>query len=140
MQRRDASRRDLARGAGIEHLLRAAALIYAYPSEESLVSGTRNWSWRRPHGVEFRIVRGDELRELEPALSPHIPAAVVVDDCGHTTDPSRLAFGGRTREWTRERIKLLARKAAPDELLTCPTCDRQVKARNLVRHFDRNHL
>lgn len=85
--------RDLARGAGVEHLLRAATLIYAYPSEESLAAGTRNWNWRRPHGVEFRIIRGDGLRELEPALSRRIPAAVVVDDCGHTTDPSRLVKG-----------------------------------------------
>ena len=46
-----------------------------------------------PYGVNARVVRGAELRELEPALSPALPCAVVIDDCGHTTDPSRLVKG-----------------------------------------------
>lgn len=85
--------RDLARGAGVDHLLRAAALVHTYPSEESLAAGIEGWNWRRPHGVQFRIVRGAALRELEPSLSPHVPCAVVVDDCGHTTNPSQLVKG-----------------------------------------------
>ena len=85
--------RDLARGAGVEHLLRPAPFIYAYADEASLAKEVENWNLRRPHGVNFRIVRGAELRELEPALSPELSCAVVIDDCGHTTNPSRLVKG-----------------------------------------------
>ncbi len=85
--------RDLARGAGVDDLLRAAPLVYAYADEASLSKGIESWNWRRPHGVEPRVVRGAELRELEPALSTHLPCAVVIDDCGYTTNPSRLVKG-----------------------------------------------
>lgn len=85
--------RDLARGAGLDHLLRPAPFAYAYGSEGGLAKELESWRWRRPLGVDYRIVRGGELRELEPSLSPDLPCAVVVDDCGHTTDPSRLVKG-----------------------------------------------
>ena len=85
--------RELARGAGVDHLLRPAPLVYAYADEVSLSKGMPGWDWRRPHGVAPRVVRGAELRELEPALSTKLACAVVIDDCGHTTDPSRLVKG-----------------------------------------------
>ena len=85
--------RELARGAGVDHLLRPAPLVYAYADEVSLSKGMPGWEWRRPHGVTPRVVRGAELRELEPALSTKLACAVVIDDCGHTTNPSRLVKG-----------------------------------------------
>ena len=85
--------RELARGAGVDHLLRPAPLVYAYADEVSLSKGMPGWDWRRPHGVTPRVVRGAELRELEPALSTKLACAVVIDDCGHTTDPSQLVKG-----------------------------------------------
>ena len=85
--------RELARGAGVDHLLRRAPLVYAYADEVSLSKGMPSWDWRRPHGVTPRVVRGAELRELEPALSTKLACAVVIDDCGYTTDPSRLVKG-----------------------------------------------
>jgi D-amino-acid dehydrogenase len=85
--------RDLASGAGLDDLLRAAPFVYAYADEASLSRGMENWDWRRPYGVTPRIVRGRELRELEPALSADLSCAVVIDDCGYTTDPSRLVKG-----------------------------------------------
>ena len=85
--------RELARGAGVDHLLRPAPLVYAYADEVSLSKGMPGWDWRRPHGVTPRVVRGAELRELEPALSTKLACAVVIDDCGHTTNPSRLVKG-----------------------------------------------
>ena len=85
--------RDLARGAGVDHLLRPAPLVYAYADEASLSKGLHTWDWRRPYGFEPRVVRGAELRELEPALSTELPCAVVIDDCGHTTNPSLLVKG-----------------------------------------------
>ena len=39
----------------------------------------------------------------------------------------------------REDIKSLARSGNPERLLRCPICKVEVKARNLVRHIDRNH-
>ncbi len=85
--------RELARDAGVEHLIRPAPLVYVYADERRLAAGMESWNWRRPYGVEPRIVRGAELRDLEPALSTDLPCAVVIDDCGHTTNPSRLVKG-----------------------------------------------
>ena len=85
--------RDLAREAGVEALVRAAPIVYAYPSERSLAASMQGWNFRREHGVETRVVRGDALRELEPALSKEFPCAVVIDDCGYAADPSRLVKG-----------------------------------------------
>ena len=85
--------RDLAREAGIESLVRAAPIVYAYPSEKSLDASMPGWNFRREHGVETRVVRGEALRELEPALSTGFPCAVVIDDCGYATNPSRLVKG-----------------------------------------------
>lgn len=85
--------RDLARGAGVEDLLRPAPLVYAYADDRSLAAGLKSWNWRCPYGVDPRIVCGAELRELEPALSEKLPCAVVIDDCGYTTNPSRLVKG-----------------------------------------------
>lgn len=85
--------RELARGAGLDHLLRPAPFVYAYASEAGLAKELEGWEWRRPFGVEYRIARGAELRELEPSLSPHLHCAVVIDDCGHTIDPSLLVKG-----------------------------------------------
>jgi D-amino-acid dehydrogenase len=85
--------RDLARGAGVDHLLRPAPLVYTYSDEASLSKGMQAWDWRRPYGVKPRVVRGAELREMEPALSTRLPCAVVIDDCGHTTNPAQLVKG-----------------------------------------------
>lgn len=84
---------DLARGAGVDHLLRPVRFIYAYAGEESLARGLAGWDWRKPFGVRFRVARGAELRELEPALSPELSCAVVIDECGQTTDPGALVKG-----------------------------------------------
>jgi D-amino-acid dehydrogenase len=100
--------RDLAKGAGVEHLLRPAPLVYAYADERSLTAGMQSWDWRRPHGVEPRVVRGAELRALEPALSTKLSCAVVIDDCGYTTNPSQLVKG-LAEHAQRQGATLLAR-------------------------------
>jgi len=82
--------RDLAREAGVEDLIRPAPIVYPYSSEKSLARALEGWSWRRAHGVESRVVRAGALRALEPALSQAFPCAVVIDDCGHASNPSRL--------------------------------------------------
>ncbi len=101
--------RELARGTGVEHLLQPAPLVYAYADERALAKGMQSWNWRRPYGVAPRVVRGAELRELEPALSPRLGCAVVIDDCGYTTNPSKLVKG--LAEYAqRQGATLLARE------------------------------
>jgi D-amino-acid dehydrogenase len=80
----------LAEEAGVANLLRPAPLVYAYTDEASLSKGMPSWEWRRPYGVNPRVVRGGELQELEPILSKNLRCAVVIDDCGYTGNPSRL--------------------------------------------------
>lgn len=101
--------RDLARGAGLDHLMRAAPYVHAYADEVHLAKDLEAWSWRRPFGVEYRVVHGARLRELEPCLSEALACAVVVDDCGHATDPSRLVKG-LAEHARREGATLLERE------------------------------
>jgi D-amino-acid dehydrogenase len=81
---------DLARGSDAVSLLVPSPLVYAYGDEASLAADESSWALRRRMGVPIRVVKGAELRELEPALSPDLGCAVVMEDCGYTTNPSRL--------------------------------------------------
>ena len=40
----------------------------------------------------------------------------------------------------REQVKALARSCDPEKLIFCPDCGLEIKAKNLVRHFDRSHI
>ena len=52
--------------------------------------------------------------------------------------PQRSELSGEV-EARREQIKSLARSSGHEGLVTCPDCGLELKAKNLVRHFDRQH-
>lgn len=82
--------RDLARGSGADSLLVSSPILYAYQDRASLAADQDVWKLRERYGVPIRVVEGTELRKMEPALSADLRCAVVLEDCGYTTNPARL--------------------------------------------------
>lgn len=64
--------------------------LYPYFSDAAYQKDAFGWQLRKDHGVEFDIVKGDALRELEPALSPDFQFAVRMLTHGRVLNPSKL--------------------------------------------------
>lgn len=39
----------------------------------------------------------------------------------------------------RDKLVALSRDSDPETFVACPSCNAKTKAKNIVRHFDRNH-
>jgi D-amino-acid dehydrogenase len=82
--------RDLARDAGAENLIHQRGHLYVYRSAEALAKDGFAWALRRANGVVVDEFDGDELRQLEPALSREYVRGLLVRENGHTEDPFGL--------------------------------------------------
>ena len=82
--------RDLARDAGAEDLIHQRGHLYVYRSAESLAKDGFAWALRRENGVVVDEFDGDELRQLEPALSRDYVRGLLVRENGHTENPLGL--------------------------------------------------
>ena len=76
--------------AGAEDLVHRFGHLYVYRSAESLEKDRLSWDLRRENGVEIDEFDGDELRQLEPALSRDYVRGVLVRENGHTSNPLKL--------------------------------------------------
>jgi len=82
--------RDLARDAGAEGLSHQRGHLYVYRSAEALAKDDFAWRLRRENGVVVDEFDGDELRQLEPALSRDYVRGLLVRENGHTDNPLGL--------------------------------------------------
>jgi D-amino-acid dehydrogenase len=82
--------RDLAREAGAEELIHQRGHLYVYRSAEALAKDAFAWALRRENGVVVDEFDGDELRQLEPALSRDYVRGLLVRENGHTENPLGL--------------------------------------------------
>ena len=82
--------RDLARDAGAEDLIHQRGHLYVYRSTEALAKDGFAWALRRENGVVVDEFDGDELRQLEPALSREYVRGLLVRENGHTENPLGL--------------------------------------------------
>ncbi len=82
--------RDIARDAGAEDLIHQRGHLYVYRSAESLAKDGFAWALRRENGVVVDEFDGDELRQLEPALSRDYVRGLLVRENGHTENPLGL--------------------------------------------------
>lgn len=57
---------------------------------------------------------------------------LITEPCTSDYSFSRLTKG-------RDRLKEIAKQAADDEMTGCPICGTRLKAKNLVRHYDKQH-
>ena len=61
-----------------------------YESEKALHRDAYAMELRRRHGMDVKILSGDEAREMEPALAPLVKRVAFVPQYAHTVNPLRL--------------------------------------------------
>ena len=79
--------RALARGSDAERWLRACEYMFLYENQDAFERDAFGWSLRRAHGFEWDTLRGEAIRELNPALSPRYGFAAVLKDHGMIASP-----------------------------------------------------
>src|SRR5437867_12222358 len=59
---------DLARRAGVPHLIERSGLLHAFPSRANFEADATAWRIRRENGIQWLELSREELRSREPAL------------------------------------------------------------------------
>lgn len=110
----DLYRRHL-RGTGHEALVRDSLYVHAFRSDDRDLLQAIDYRIRSEKGAPLELVGADELRRLEPALSPDFRAAVLIHGQARALSPGRimavLAEKAATMgvEMLRDRVVSLAR-------------------------------
>jgi D-amino-acid dehydrogenase len=81
---------QLLRGTGAESLAKDCYYLHVYRSADGANPDALGWRLRQERGVPLEVMTGDEVRELEPELSPQIKSAMVIKQQGRTINPGRL--------------------------------------------------
>ncbi|MEO8758976.1 MAG: FAD-binding oxidoreductase [Devosia sp.] len=82
----------LVAAAGIAHMVRSDGVLELYESEGDIRAAQRELAAKTREGIEHRLVRGDELSELQPGLAPSIIAANFIPKWQTVTDPYEYAM------------------------------------------------
>jgi D-amino-acid dehydrogenase len=82
---------------GLSGELRRCGALTVYETDKGLNGDNAEWALKRAHGIETRILSGDEARELEPALGPRVKHAVSMPQWSMVTDPKKIVDG--LRRW-----------------------------------------
>ena len=81
---------SLLQHSGGTGLLDKRGMIYAYESVAGRDGDRGGFDKRAAHGFTMEYLSGDELHEMEPALSPRFKAAIFCPDHGMTFDPEAV--------------------------------------------------
>jgi len=80
----------LLKNARAENLIRREGCLYVYDSEASFLADRSLQDLRRRLGARLDVINGDEIRQLEPGLSPRFKWGLFAPDNGLTVNPHRL--------------------------------------------------
>lgn len=83
--------RPLAQWAGVPELIRQDGYAFAYESAAGFLGDSLGRELRMARGVKIDVLRGGEVREFDPALSPRITHLVLLPEQGHVPNPLRLS-------------------------------------------------
>lgn len=78
--------------AGLDGMIRRDGVLELYESEAELNRTARDDAAKAAEGIEFRHVRGAELAELQPGLSPRITCATFIPKWQTVSDPYDYAI------------------------------------------------
>ncbi|MEC8203455.1 MAG: FAD-binding oxidoreductase [Pseudomonadota bacterium] len=101
-------------GTGREDLVRDSVYVHVYRKAEDADLSQLAWRMRRDRQVPVEVVKGEALREVEPALSPAYEAAVLIKQQARALDPGRIGkvladkaqeMGVMFRQCSIERLK-----------------------------------
>lgn len=105
---------------------RRSGLVRAALSEEELAAWLAEREWQRGAGLSLRVVRGDELAKLEPALGPAVVAAVHFPDeaqvdaqaLAHAIPAAARHAGAQFRRASVARLRIEGRRVLGVDLDT----------------------
>ncbi len=80
----------LFKAAGAESLIRHSGQLYVYGSEAAYRKDAGAWALRQARGIPIEILKGEQIRQREPALAPIFARGVLLPEHGHCLDPFRL--------------------------------------------------
>lgn len=83
--------RTLAEWSGVPELIRQDGYAFVYESEAGFQADALGRALRKARGVKLEVLRGPQVREFDPALSPHITHLVLLPEQGHVPNPLRLS-------------------------------------------------
>lgn len=100
MDRSKAALESLLEREGLAPMLRRDGQLQAYEGEAAWRGSLPGWEVRKEHGIEFRHLRGEEIAELQPGLSPRFTHATFTPGWYSVSDPRDyvLALAGRLRD------------------------------------------
>lgn len=82
--------RELAREAGVEQLIQQRGHLFVYSSEAGWKKDEAATGLRMQNGIKMWEVKREELREMEPDLSPDFIRGRLFTENGHVSNPGRL--------------------------------------------------
>ena len=103
----------LAHGTDAARRVRTCEYMFLYANKAAFERDAFGWSLRRAHGFEWDELRGDAIRDFNPAVSPNYDFAAVVKDHGMIVRPGNYvgdlakAFAAAGGEIIRANIKQL---------------------------------
>jgi len=72
-------------------LLRKDGLLYVYKTSKAFRAGQKDAALAAEFDVESEILQPEELRQMEPSLSPDLAGGILYDENAHCVDPKKLA-------------------------------------------------
>lgn len=82
--------RQLLADTGEDALVRDCLYIHLYRDPRGADPDALPWRLRRERGVPIEVLRGGEIQEVEPEISPAFESAMVIRQQGRTVNPGRL--------------------------------------------------
>ena len=100
---------------GLTGMLSRRGQLQAYEGEAAWRASLPGWEVRKEHGIEFRHLRGEEIAELQPGLSPRFTHATFTPGWYSISDPRDyvLALAERVRARGGEIIIAEAKSLLP---------------------------
>jgi D-amino-acid dehydrogenase len=92
MRLAQAEMQSLVAAAGLDPLIRRDGVLELYESEAELKASAPGWDARRREGIDFTHVRGSELADLQPGLSPRFVAGTFIPSWQQVSDPYDFAL------------------------------------------------
>ena len=78
------------KGTGSEELVRDSVYVHVFRNAADADLSKLGWRMRSERQVPLEVVKGDALREIEPALSQKFGAAVLIKQQGRALDPGGI--------------------------------------------------
>lgn len=85
---------------GLSAMLRRDGQLQVYEGEAEFNASLEGWRIRAEHGIEFRHLKGEEIADLQPGLSPQFTHATFTPGWHSISDPRdyTLALADRVRQ------------------------------------------